>query len=287
MACFLWAIDTLIRYPLVGSGISSLEIVTFEHIFLTAIFFLVFIKKITQLGELKLSHLFYFFIIGGVGSAIATLCFTRAFYVMNPSLVILLQKLQPLVAIVLARVVLGETIQKNFVIWAIVCIFGGILISYEQILQVFTDSFNGGSDIAYGYIFVLISVVGWGSATVFGKKLSTLGYSEVQIMAGRFFFGFLTLLPLYLTFQATKTYSMDVYSKILLMVLISGLLAMYFYYHGLKRISARACALAEMLFPFCAVIANWIFLGKTLSPIQIAGGVVLILGSSIIQMKKY
>ena len=71
-----------------------------------------------------------------------------------------------------------------------------------------------------------------------------------------------------------------------LMVFVSGLLAMYLYYNGLKKMSARACSLTELFFPFFAVIVNWIYLDATLSVYQIAGGLILILGSVVIQMKR-
>jgi hypothetical protein len=48
-------------------------------------------------------------VIGGVGSAIATVAFTESFQFLNPSLVILLQKMQPVVAITLAAIVLALT----------------------------------------------------------------------------------------------------------------------------------------------------------------------------------
>ena len=37
-ACCLWAIDTLIRYPLLGSGVNAERIVFTEHLYLAAIF---------------------------------------------------------------------------------------------------------------------------------------------------------------------------------------------------------------------------------------------------------
>ena len=71
------------------------------------------------------------------------------------------------------------------------------------------------------------------------------------------------------------------------MVLVSGLLAMYLYYQGLRRIPARLCTLAEMFFPLMAVIVNWIFLGASLSIVQISGAIILVAGSLIIQIKQY
>jgi drug/metabolite transporter (DMT)-like permease len=62
---------------------------------------------------------------------------------------------------------------------------------------------------------------------------------------------------------------------------------MWLYYQGLKKISAKSTAIAEMFFPFFAVIVNWIFLEKQLTEIQLIGGGILILGSLVIQLKKY
>jgi drug/metabolite transporter (DMT)-like permease len=113
VACAFWAVDSLIRYPLLGSGVSAYSIVFYEHLVLTGIFSVVFFKSIKDVTKAKASHLFFLGFIGIVGSAYATLAFTKAFTLLNPSLVILLQKFQPLVAILLARVVLGENIKKS------------------------------------------------------------------------------------------------------------------------------------------------------------------------------
>jgi drug/metabolite transporter (DMT)-like permease len=71
------------------------------------------------------------------------------------------------------------------------------------------------------------------------------------------------------------------------MVLLSGLLGMYFYYKGLKTLSARVCALAEMFFPLSAVTINWIFLDVKLTTVQLIGAGLLTLGSAVIQLKHY
>ena len=122
LACFIWALDTLIRYPLLTSGVFPFTIVFIEHLLLTAIFLPWLIELRAKFWNTKVSNLVYFLLIGVFGSAIGTLAFTKAFTLVNPSLVILLQKLQPLVAIVLARVVLKERINRQFLYWAGVCL---------------------------------------------------------------------------------------------------------------------------------------------------------------------
>lgn len=293
VAGILWAIDTLIRYPLLFSGVSAEKIVFTEQLFLSIIFLPLLLKDAKKIGAIKLSTIFYFIVIGVFGSAIGTLTFTKAFMLINPSLVILLQKLQPVVAITLASVFLGEKIKKEFLFWAVISLFGGLLISSPDIMPGLMHlDFSMGllsKQAIWGYTLTLIAVVSWGASTVFGKKLSDQGHDEIQIMGGRFVLGlvFMTFYLFYKYGGLNLEWGVATYGKVLLMVLLSGLAGMYFYYKGLKTISARACALAEMFFPFSAVVINWVFLGAKLMPVQIMGASLLIISSSVIQLKKY
>lgn len=290
LACLFWSMDSLIRYPLVSKGILPVHIVFFEHFFLVLIFSKTLFSQVKRVGDLQLKSLFSFMIVGGLGSAIATVSFTKSFYYLNPSLVILLQKLQPLFAIFLARFVLGEPIQKRFIFLSFVCLLGGLLVSYPD-LRLLIDLWLA-NDIQMmkapiGYILVAVSIIGWGASTVYGKKLSLQGFQTSSIMAGRFLVGFLALLP-FVSFDQNLLFG-DVkdYLRIFVMVMISGALAMGLYYQGLKKTSARNTAILEMFFPLFAIIVNWLFLGKELTVIQLIGGVILLLGSFIVQLKKY
>lgn len=293
LAGLLWAVDTLIRYPLLFSGISAERIVFTEHLFLTLIFLPLLIKNRSSLWQAKVSSIFYFIVIGVFGSAIGTLTFTKAFTLINPSLVILLQKLQPIISFSLASLFLGEKMKKPFVIWASVALLGGLLISSPDILPGLSHfDFKLGflsQSAMMGYLLTMVAVVSWGASTVFGKKLTADGFSELQIMGGRFTFGFIFLAFYTYANRAIVTFDWQalVWGKILLMVVLSGLLGMYFYYKGLKTISARVCAIAEMFFPLSAVTINWIFLGAKLTPVQIIGAGLLTLGSAVIQLKHY
>ncbi|MGZ3788811.1 MAG: DMT family transporter [Bacteriovorax sp.] len=293
LAGLLWAVDTLIRYPLLSSGISAERIVFTEHLFLALIFLPLLFKHRKSIWQSKISSLFYFIVIGVFGSAIGTLCFTKAFVLINPSLVILLQKLQPIVSFSLASFFLGEKINRPFLIWAGVALLGGVLISSPDILPGlghFDFKLGFLSQTAMmGYLLTMVAVVSWGASTVFGKKLTADGYNEIQIMGGRFIFGFIFLGFYAYANRAIISFDWQalVWGKILLMVILSGLLGMYFYYKGLKTISARVCAIAEMFFPLSAVTINWIFLGQKLTPVQMVGAGLLTLGSAVIQLKHY
>lgn len=292
LACLLWGMDTLIRYPLVERGINPVTIVFYEHFVLSLIFSLGLFPAIKRIGDLRIADMFSFLVIGGMGSAIGTVAFTESFQYLNPSLVILLQKFQPVIAIILARLILKEQIEKKFLIWALICLLGGLLVSSPDIVRFYhlmlTDFNKVSSDGALrGYALVGISILGWGATTVFGKRLSLQGYDTKTIMGGRFLTGFLVLVPFVQWNQKLILPQGEDYLRILIMVLISGALAMWFYYQGLQRLSAKTTAIAEMFFPFFAIVVNWLFLGKELSEFQLAGGVILIIGSLVIQLKKY
>ena len=293
LAGLLWAVDTLIRYPLLFGGISAERIVFTEHLFLVLFFLPLLFKERRAIWQTKISSIFYFIVIGVFGSAIGTLCFTKAFTMINPSLVILLQKLQPIISFTLASFFLGEKMNKPFLCWAGVALLGGLLISSPDILPGLTHfDFKMGflsQTAMMGYLLTMVAVVSWGASTVFGKKLTAQGLGVGHIMGGRFLFGFI-----FMAFYAYANKSLMlfdwqivVWGKILLMVLLSGLLGMYFYYKGLKTISARVCALAETFFPLSAVTINWIYLGAKLTPVQMVGAGLLTLGSAVIQLKHY
>ena len=290
-ACLLWALDTLIRYPLLGKGISAETIVFIEHLILVSIFAPVIWKSRFKFLKAKIPHIIYFLIIGGLGSALGTLAFTKAFSLINPSLVILLQKLQPLVAIGLARILLKEKMSLAFAGWALVCLVGGLLISFNDI-SYGLNSINSLTDIVtkkhfLGYVLTLVAVISWGASTVAGKKLSIAGYEEKEVMSGRFFTAFLFLIPMFVMGNISLGAGTIIWGKIALMVFVSGVLGMFFYYKGLKIISARLCALSELFFPLFAVSINWIFLDQSLDITQILGAGLLLLGSSVIQLKQY
>ncbi len=290
-ACTLWALDTLIRYPLLRAGVPASSIVFTEH-FLLVIGCLPILWGMRQKWiHIRATDLFSFLFIGGIGSALATIAFTRALSLMNPSLVILLQKFQPIVALILARIVLKEPMKREFLLWASLCLVGGGFISYHDLapglenLEWDLSLFNKKFLVGYGLTF--IAVFGWGASTVLGKRLTSRNYRESEIMSGRFLFGLFFLLPLMGSEQSPLPSNTAVVGKVFLMVVCSGFLGMYFYYRGLKYLSARLCTLLEMFFPFCAVVVNWVFLDATLTPLQLLGALLLMLGSTVIQIRHY
>lgn len=296
LGTLLWALDTLIRYPLLNQ-ISSFQIVFLEHFYLTFYFFGFvlfqnFAQKINRaaiLKQLNQKDLLSFFVIGAIGSGLSTLAFTKAFQLINPTVVILLQKLQPFLVIFFSVVLLKEKLEKKFFLWALIAFFGALLLAFDDLKQIQFQYFLKSENLILGYALTLFAVLGWSLSTIFGKRLSNRGYSESIIMSGRFSFGFLILvfilLGLMLVGDWSNYFSFSLFGqriiqyKIIGMVVLSGLAGMYFYYSGLKKISAHVGSIAELFFPFSVIIINWVFLDQKLSMGQIIGAILMILAS--------
>ena len=287
-ACLLWAADTLIRYPLLFGGSSAQQIVLFEHLFLVAAIIGIFTFQRRKIKFFHRHTLLPFIVIGIFGSALGTLAFTEAFFLANPTVVILLQKLQPVVAVTLACLILKEKINPRFFLWLALALLGSFLLIWPDLSALLsslkTGSIEHNNQVIWGYLLALFAVISWGSATVFGKKLSSQGIDSVDLMAGRFSFGLLGMLPfIFITPSLITTVEINILQKILLLALISGIVGMYLYYQGLKRIPAHWATLAEMFFPVAAIFINWLFLSIEINRIQLLGAITLISASTMVQ----
>ena len=230
-----------------------------------------------------------FLVIGGLGSGLGTVAFTQAFGLINPSVVILIQKLQPIVAVSLAALLLGERVGGRFAGWLALCLGGSLLIAWPDLVPAFdTESWGGETSRARccSATAARCSRCSPGAPRRCSASGSATRASRpTELMAGRFAMGFVVLTPLLFLFGSpAQALDTDVAGKVVLMVLISGLAALWFYYQGMRRLPARAVAVAEMAFPVAAVLVNWVALGKTLEPIQIAGAAVLLGGSTMVAL---
>lgn len=290
-ACTLWAVDTLIRYPLLNSGVSATQIVVIEHLFLCLTLLIWHARSLKGVWTRLRPHGWALLLIGGLGSALGTLAFTQAFSHINPTLVILLQKLQPIVAITAASVVLGERWKPAFPALALLAIIGSLLMILPDVMSLGAkgtlSGYSGQRDTLLGYGLTLLAVFGWGLSTVFGRRLCNDGVVASELMLGRFAAGALVLLPLALIqSREFSPVDADTLQKIAAMALLAGLLGMAFYYRGLQRLPAHIATLCELFFPVAAVAINWWWLDQHIGPHHAAGAVALTAAAVIAQRKQ-
>lgn len=266
VAAMLWAADAPFRLHLTES-LSPNFIVFGEHFFdcLVAVPILFFnwsdIKGLSWREWCAVA----FVAIGG--SALASVFFTEAFLYVNPSVAILLQKVQPLIAIFLAWAFLKEKLHPQFWLWTILALAGAYLVSFPNLIpQTYVgETFNPN---LHGALLALLAAALWGASTVFGKYV--LRKAAFQTMTGlRFVVAFLFLGILNAwqhTFPVWSTLSMTDYIFILIIALTSGVFSLYLYYYGLQFTRASIATIAELGFPLAAIFVNAYFIPGNWAP---------------------
>ena len=264
----LWGTDAVLRRPLTGT-LSSAEIVFFEHVILALILLPTAIgiwRRGTSFTKAQWAALLW---IGWGGSALATIFFTQAIKLGNPTTAVFLQKLQPLFAVLAARVLLreGELSQGRYWVRLVVAVGAAFLISGALDSGLAPGAWKGASLWAVAAAFI------WGTSTVAGRSMFP-AVSPLEMTALRV----LTALPLLAMLIVAGSPDLSVslpaaeqIPTLLLLAIVPGLLGLLFYYRGLSGTSASRATLAELCFPAGAALLNWAFLGTTVTAAQLVG----------------
>ncbi|KKU77725.1 MAG: hypothetical protein UY03_C0010G0008 [Parcubacteria group bacterium GW2011_GWA2_47_64] len=291
IAAMLWATDAPFRYHLTRTLDSSF-IVLAEH-FVNVLLILPFI--ITGWKEIKVLNWRQWFAILAIGigaSAVASILFTKTFSYMNPSVAIVLQKLQPLIVISLAALFLKERTGKRFWPWAIFALLGAYVISFPDFVPRLYDG-EAWNPNTVGVLLALGAAALWGLGTVLGRALlrpstdhqppttaiNSYTVSFQTLTALRFLIAFLFLIVLNFNSGTLETISALTGKDTLFLIIVaitSGFTSLFIYYKGLQTTKASIATLAELGFPFLAVIVNAAALGLFLKPMQVAGMVLLL-----------
>lgn len=253
----LWGTSALLREPL-SRGLDAPTVVFFEHLALV-LFVSPFLPAALRAWASSSARTRAATVIIGAGSsALATTLFTAAFQFGDPITPQVLQKLQPLLAILLAVVILGERLRPKFAFFAIPALIGAWLLT-------FAEPFNVGISDAQAALFALGAAALWAAGTVLGRLVDQeLGARNTLVL--RFAFGLPATLLIVLVTGSGWTMPISLAPTLIGLALIPGLLALTFYYIGLRRTPASRATFAELFFPVTAAIVGVTLLDASMTP---------------------
>jgi len=273
-AALLWSFDQTFLRPHLFELPAPL-VVFLEHAlgFVVLIPFLIIYRG--ELQSITRKQWLTIFWVALFGGALGTTFFTKALFLTgftDISVVILLQKLQPIFAIILASIVLHERFPARFYWYAALAIVGGYLVTFKD---PFTFQHVATTTLLIAGYSVLAAFA-WGSSTTFGKySLKNIHFGLLTALR----FGFTVLIMLVIASGSLSQIgsAQKIHWQILLVIVFtSGAAAMYLYYFGLKRISASVSTLCELAWPFSAVIFDYFINHTVLSVTQYLGGALLV-----------
>lgn len=275
-AAMLWATDAPFRLHLT-KDLPSNFIVLGEHFFDILIALPVLFLNWAELKKLDLRSWCAVLIIAFGGSALATVAFTEAFRYVNPSVAILLQKLQPFIAIYLAVAFLRERLPRHFWFWTLFAIAAAYVISFPDFVPRLYEGEVWNPNIV-GISLALLAAALWGASTVLGRyALRSVRWQTITAL--RFVFAFVFLLGLNAytgSISAMSAATSRDWLFIFIIAVTSGIVSLLMYYKGLENTKASVATVAELGFPFAAVAVNAVFIDAPITGVQIIGMVALL-----------
>lgn len=270
LGAMCWGLDGSLRRPLVGL-LAAPSIVLWEHLVLAVYSLPVLARRRAEIARLTGREWLGVLVIAWGGSALATVLFTQAFVAGNPTSVLLLQKAQPLFALVVAHQLCGERLGRAFWPLAALALVGAYLVSFGD-LGPFAALPNASLVSA---LLALGAAAIWGACTAVGRyALSAVGFETLTAL--RLGLAIPPLLLLALVQPAgLEVPPAAAWPTLVALALLPGLLGLLLYYRGLLRTPASVATFAELAFPITAILVNWLVLGVGITPTQLLGAALL------------
>lgn len=255
LAAALWGTDGVLRVPLAGA-LSPATIVFWEHLLVVVVLVPLLPGAWRAFRAAPPRHRVALVVIGAGASAVATALFTAAFTMGDPVTPLVLQKLQPVIAVVAAAVLIGERVTRGYWFFAVPALVGAWLMA-------FADPLDVAPTAAAAALFALAAAALWAVGTVLGRMVgASTGSRDITVI--RFAIGLpASAVVLGLTGSPVAVAPAQL-GPLALLALIPGLLGLTLYYSGLRYTAASRATLAEMAFPVTAALLGVTVLGAHL-----------------------
>ena len=284
IAASFWGIDSILLRPHLYTLPVPL-VVFLESIIVAVLLTPILFKKYTDLRNLKTKDILAFLGVALFGGALGTMAITKAlFYVdyVNLSIVVLMQKLQPVFALILASLLLKEKLPEDFFKWATLSIIGALLMTFGLNIP----NLDTGDQTLIAALFALLAAFSFGFSTVLSKR----ALKNITYEIGTYLRFVATSIIMFLVVLSVGDFSsvneVTEFQWIIfgIIAFTSGGLAIFLYYYGLKRISASVATIAELSFPLTAILLEYFLHDNMLDWLQWVGTLILIY--SIIRVSK-
>jgi len=209
-----------------------------------------FIKeKVEKKDLLKLA------VCGLFGVAVNQLMFFYGLNLTNPINAGIIMTSNPILVLIASAIILKTRITANKIIGIILGISGALII------LLFKKGFAFGSDTIIGDTFIFLNALSYGIYLVLVKPLMSK-YKPITVIKWVFTFGFLFVLPFGIP-QANaiewSSFSSEIWSKFLFVIVGTTFLAYLFNIYGLKRLSPSTVSTYIYLQPvLAAFFAIWV-----------------------------
>ena len=272
----LWGLDGVALTPRLHN-LDVLQVVFLLHAVPFALMHLFLVPSYRALGGLTAPRWLDLGLVALAGGVVGTYSIVRALFLVEfnqLSVVVLLQKLQPVFALLLAAVLLEEKLSPRLLVRTATALLGAYLLTFGASLP----DFASGSNTTRAAAWALLAAGSYGAATVLGKRLlGSLDFKQATF--GRYG---ATVILTFVALMATRgELALDrVTSSNWMVIAIIGATtgsgALFLYYFGLSRVRAGIAAICEMCLPLSAILFDYWINDSWLSAWQWVGAAILV-----------
>jgi len=257
VAATLWVSDAYFRNQLI-KHLSPTQIVVAEDALIALFLLPVLVRSWHEVRGLGVRGWIAVGLIAVGAQSLATILFTASFSYQIYAETLVLQQTQPLLAIALAWIVLGERRRPWFWPAAAVALVAVYLVVFAQ------DPLAPVSALQKGRLEAGLLALGaaafWASGPVLGRY--ALGSISFWSMTSLRFTLALPVLIVIVLFQYGPSgfghYQVsDFWPNLLAIAIVPGLLALLLYYRALSKTPASLATIAEMAYPVAATLIFW------------------------------
>ncbi len=276
ISAILWGFDGVVLTPRLFN-LNVVYVVFMLH-FIPFVLMNVFLhKQYSHMRNFLRQDYITFFLIALFGGTLGTIAIVKALFLVNfqqLSVVVLLQKLQPIFAIILAWLILKEKLRKDFILWAGIAILSSYFLTFGFKLP----NIESDPNTVYAALLALLAAFSFGSSTVFSKKI-LIAHNFITATFYRYFFTTIILLVLFLAtgmfIEIEKTTNTN-WLFFIIISLTTGSGAIFIYYYGLRRVKAIVATISELLFPISAILFDYLVNDSILSPVQLVSAAIMV-----------
>jgi len=276
IAAAFWGVDGVVLTPRLYN-LNVAFVVFILHILAFLIMNAFLYSEYRQLRRLTTGDAINFFLIALFGGAVGTMSIVHALFLVNfekLTIVILLQKLQPIFAIALAVIFLGERMKRYYFIWASLAIVAGYFLTFGTKVP----NFNTGNNTLEAALFSLLAAFSFASSTVLSKKV----LEKYSFHTATFFrYGFTSIIMLVFVLATGLTAQFfnvtnENWLIFFIIAITTGSGAIFLYYYGLRKVRAVIATICELFFPVTAIILDYLINDQRLSWLQWFSAVILL-----------
>jgi drug/metabolite transporter (DMT)-like permease len=285
LSASLWGFDGIVLTP----NLYNLDVgyvVFMLHLIPFVIMNLFLFREYKHMKQFTRSDILILLLVALLGGAVGTLSIVKALFLVEfkkLSIVVLLQKTQPIFAIALAAIILRERPGKGFFAWAALAIFAGYFLTFGLKLP----DLETNIQTIHASLFALLAAASFGSATVLGKKV----LSRYSFHTATFYrYGLTALIMLVFViftggFDQLSVTTPRNWVIFFIIAFTTGSGAIFLYYYGLRKVRAMVATICELCFPLTAILLDYLINKQQLSAVQWMSAAVLLFSIIMLNLR--